>query len=180
MDLEQRVAKLEQEVETLQGEIASTLMAIRETLPEKPAITSRWQKKAWVLALINILMAIALFTNIYLYLPGTLPFAIEPTLLFGLRAFWIALAFIWLLLQMYPLALLLEQEDRQWQGVVWRSASAFVRARPGLIVMLTMFVLVVGVVNTILPVAWILVALALLIALVSLGFRDALERSRQR
>ena len=122
MELEPRVEKLEREVETLRSDIEGTLIAIRESLPEKPTVASRWQKKAWVMALINILMAVALFTNVYLYLPGTLPFAIEPTLLFWLRAFWVALAFIWLLLQMYPLALLLEQEDQQWQGVVWRSA----------------------------------------------------------
>jgi len=180
MELEQRVAKLEREVETLQHEIQGTLIAIRESLPEKPVAAARWQKKAWVLALVNILMAVALFTNIYLFLPGMLPFAIEPTLLFWLRAFWVALAFIWLLLQMYPLALLLEQEDRQWQGVVWRSAGAFVRARPGFIVVLTMVVLIVGVVNTIIPVAWILVALSLLVALVSIGLRDLLERFRQQ
>lgn len=180
MDLEQRVEKLEHEVETLRSEIKDTLIAIRETLPEKPVAVSRWQKKAWVLALINMLMAVTLFTNIYLYLPGTLPFAIDPTLLFWLRGLWIALAFIWLLLQMYPLALLLEQEDQQRQGIVWRSALGFVRARPGFVVVLTLVVLIVGIINTVVPVAWILVALALLVALISLGIHDVLERFWQQ
>ena len=181
MDTEQRIEKLEREVEMLRSKIEGTLLAIRESLPDKPTFAAaRWQKKAWVLALINTLMAVALFTNIYLFLPGNLPFALDPALLFWLRAFWVALAFIWLLLQMYPLALLLEQEDQQWQGVVWHSASAFMRARPGIIVVLTMVVLIVGIVNTIVPVAWIIVALSLLVAVGSMALRDMLDLFRDR
>jgi hypothetical protein len=180
MDTQQRIEKLEREVEMLRSEIEGTLLAIRESLPDKPASASaRWQKKAWVLALINVLMAVALFANIYLFLPGNLPFSIDASLLFWLRAFWVALAFIWLLLQMYPLALLLEEEDQQRQGVVWHSATAFVRARPGLIVVLTLVVLIVGIVNTVLPVAWIIVALSLLVAVGSLAVRDMLELFRE-
>lgn len=181
MDVEQRIEKLEREVETLRAEIEGTLLAIREDLPDKPTLaTARWQTKAWVLAFINILMAVALFANIYLFLPGTLPFAMDSNFLFWLRAFWVALAFIWLLLQMYPLALLLEQEDQQWQGVVWHSATAFVRARPGFVVVLTMIVLIVGIVNTFLPVAWIIVALSLLVAVGSIALRDMVELFRER
>jgi hypothetical protein len=181
MDTQQRIEKLEREVEMLRSEIQGTLLAIRENLPDKSTSAAvRWQKRAWILALINILMAIALFANIYLFLPNNPPFAIDPTLLFLLRAFWVALAFIWLLLQMYPLALLLEQEDQQWQGVVWHSASAFVRAQPGIIVVLTMIVLVVGIVNTIVPVAWIIVALSLLVAVGSMALRDMLDLFRDR
>jgi hypothetical protein len=181
MNVEQRIAKLEREVETLRSEIEGTLLAIRESLPDKPAsAAARWQKKAWALALINILMAVALFANIYLFLPGNLPFSIDPNLLFWLRAFWVALAFIWLLLQMYPLALLLEQEEQQPQGVAWHSASAFVRARPGLIVALTLVVLVVGIINTVLPVTWIIIALSLLVAIGSIALRDVVELFRER
>ena len=181
MNTEQRIERLEREVQTLRSEIQGTLVAIQQSLPDKPAAAAtRWQKKAWVLALVKVLMAVALFANIYLFLPGNPPFTIDPDLLFGLRAFWIALAFIWLLLQMYPLALLLEQEDQQHQGVVWHSATAFVRARPGLIIALTLIVLVIGIVNTVLPVAWIIVALSLLIAVGSVALRDMVELFRER
>jgi hypothetical protein len=180
MELEQRVEELELEMKALKLDIQKTLIEIRDALPEKPSAPARWQKKAWVLALINMLLAVVLFTNMYLYLPGTMPFEINPTLTAWLRALWLAIAFIWLLLQMYPLALLLEQEDSQWQGVVWRNTTAFIRARPGSMVVLTLAVLVVAIINTAIPAAWLIVALTLLIAIGSIAMRSLLELFRER
>jgi hypothetical protein len=177
MDLEQRVDELELEVKALKFEIQKTLVEIRDALPERPP-ASRWQKKAWVLALINLLLAIVLFTNIYLYLPGTMPLKISASLTGWLRALWLAIAFVWLLLQMYPLALLLEEEDPQWQGVVWRNMGSFARARPGLIVVITLAILVVAIVNAAIPAAWLIVAAALLIAIGSIAWRNVLELYR--
>ncbi|OGO35339.1 MAG: hypothetical protein A2Z03_00130 [Chloroflexi bacterium RBG_16_56_8] len=180
MELEKRIEILEQEVKTLKSEIQQTLLEIRETLPQKPAATARWEKRAWILALLNILIAVALFTNIYFYLPGAFPFALDPTVVAWFRALWIALAFIWLLLQMYPLALLLEQEDRAWQGVVWRNASQFFRTRPTTIIFLTVGVLIVALVNTVVPAMWLVVALALLVAIGSIGVRSLIDIYREQ
>lgn len=72
--MEQKIIALEREIKTLKGEIQTTLVAIQKTLPEKSMTTARWQRKAWVLALVNMVIAVVLFSNVYLYLPGSLPF----------------------------------------------------------------------------------------------------------
>jgi hypothetical protein len=179
MDTDQRVEVLEQELKRLKSEIQVTLAAIQQNLPEPAPPPARWHKRAWSLALLNMLLAVALFTNIYFYLPGAAPFDIDPTLAGWLRAFWIAMAFIWLLLQLYPLALLLEQEDRQPQGVVWRNITSLVRTRPSFIVLLTLAVLIVSIINLVVPVVWLIVALILLIGVggVALGQLFALRRA---
>ena len=67
MELEQRIETLESEVEILKGEIRRTLLDVQKSLPERPASPSRWRKRAWGLALLNLLLAIVLFTNIRFY-----------------------------------------------------------------------------------------------------------------
>jgi len=179
MEMEQRIEELERQVEALKNEIQGTLLEIRATLPAKPAPHTQWQRKAWVLALLNILLAVTLFTNIYLYVPLNTPFALNPFWSSWLRALWIAVAFIWLLLQLYPLALLLEQEDQQWQGVVWRNATHYFSAHPGLMVGLTLAVLVVALVNAVFPVMWFVVGLALLAAVAGAAARQTMELYRE-
>ncbi|MBI5029682.1 MAG: hypothetical protein HZB51_04090 [Chloroflexi bacterium] len=180
MEQEKRIQALEEEVKNLKLEIGRTLLEIQKTLPEKPNAPMRWEKKAWVLALLNLLLAVVLFTNIYIYIPGNPLSEINPTLTGWLRALWVALAFIWLLLQMYPLALLLEQEDRQWRGVVWRNALGFFRDRPGLLVLATLVVLVIALIDTIMPVVWVMLALVLLIVVVSVAAQNMLIALRNR
>jgi hypothetical protein len=180
MELEQRIETLELEVKTLKDEIHGTLVEIQATLPEKPVNPARWQKRAWVLALLNMLVAVTLFTNIFWYLPDSAPFAINPAWVPWLRASWITIAFVWLLLQMYPLALLLEQDDRQWQGVVWRNAIGFFGAHPGLSLGLTAAVLGVALVNAMFPEVWFVVGLALLIAAIIMVIYRLLELYREQ
>lgn len=184
MESEHRLAALEAEVKALKHEIHLTLVAIQTSLPDKPAAPSRWQKKAWVLALLNMLMAITLFSTAHFFLPQGMPSQLDATLTGWLRAFWLAMAFVWLLLQLYPLALLLEQEDSQWQGVMWRNATALFRARPSLIVELTFVLLVVAIVNVLIPAAWLIVSLIMLagvigLALQSLSRRQQAQEERQ-
>jgi hypothetical protein len=178
MELDKRIEALELEVNTLKLDIQQTLRDIQQTLPEKPAPVSRWQRKAWVLALLNMLLAMALFTNLYLYFPNDSPFNLSPVLAAWLRAFWIALAFIWLMLQLYPLALLLEQEDQQWQGVVWRNARAYLKARPGTLVIITLGVLLISLINSVFPAIWIVVTLAMLAATAGLLVQTVLKLLR--
>ncbi len=183
MDQEERLAALEREVRLLKEEIQQTLVDIQQTLPDRPAAPNRWQKKAWVLALLNILLAVALFTNIYLYLPENSPFVLNPTLATWLRAFWIAMAFMWLILQLYPLALLLEQDDRQWQGIVWRNVGSYLRAKPGTIVLMTGVVLLVAIIESIFPAIWLMLAFVLLIVVAGLavqGFVNAIRAQAHR
>jgi hypothetical protein len=180
MELDERVGQLELEMKALKVDIQKTLVEIRDALPERQTTSTRWQKKAWVLALVNMMLAVVLFTNMYLYLPGNMPIELNPALTAWLRALWLAIAFIWLLLQLYPLALLLEQEDPEWQGVLWRNTNAFVRARPGFLVALTLAVLVIAVVNEALPAAWLLVDLALLLVIGGIAGRNLIELVRRQ
>ena len=108
-----------------------------------------------MLALLNMLVAMTLFTNIRW-------FATDSALHDGtpsepwLRATWVALVFVWLILQMYPLALLLAQEDARPREVAWRNAAALFRSNPGLIASLTMLVIAVSVVSMLFPSLWLL------------------------
>jgi hypothetical protein len=178
MDTEQRIEALEQEVKIFKNEIQETLADIQQNLPEPAAPPVRWQKKAWSLAILNMLLAVALFTNVYFYIPGNAPFDMNATLAAWLRAFWIVMAFMWLLLQMYPLALLLEQEDGQWQGVARRNVMAFLRAHPSFIVVVTLAVLIVSVINLVLPVTWLIIAAIVLVGVASIALWHMVELHR--
>ncbi len=175
MEVEQRIEALEEEVRTLKLDISRTLVEIRDNLPEQSAPAAKWEKKAWLLALVNILLAIVLFTNVAFFTSDGAVFGLNPTMSALIRGLWVALAFIWLLLQMYPLALLLGQEDQQWKGVVWRNALAFLRGRPSFWMLLTLIVLVVAIVDTAVPATWLIIAIALLVAVASFALRNMLE-----
>lgn len=181
MELEDRVDKLEREMEVLKTEVQRTLLAVQESLERKSAgpSRSRWQKRAWVLALLNMLIAIILFTNIRFYALGGAPFDMGPTLGSWLRAFWVALAFLWMILQMYPLALLLEQEEQPLHGVALRNAVKLLTANPGYTILLTLLVLIVAVISSFFPVLWFVVILALLVVVYNKAVRHLLEVRRQ-
>jgi hypothetical protein len=181
MDTLDRIGKLEREMQILKDEIAQTLCELQATLPERTNDTRRWQKNAWMLALLNVLMAVVLFANVGLYVPnGMNVLGLNPLVYEWLHALWLAIAFVWLLLQMYPLALLLEQEDVQWQGIVWRNATAFFRSKPSWLLLVTMLILVIAVINTVIPAVWLIIAIVLLAALVSLAVRNAIETHHRR
>jgi hypothetical protein len=182
VELEHRVEQLEHELGILKEAIQGTLLAVQKSLPENPAKPSRWQKRAWGLALLNILLAITLFTNIRFYASGDAPSGISPLLSACGQAFWIALAFVWLLLQMYPLALLLDQENDRSRGVAWRNAAALFRSNPGLTLALTLLVLVLAAVSALFPSLWLVVMIALFIAVCAnaVGYLTRLYRQRER
>jgi hypothetical protein len=139
------------------------LLVVQESLSKKPPSPSRWRRKAWVLALLNLLLAITLFTNIRLYQPVASPG--DGSLLGSwLRAFWVALTFVWLLLQLYPVALLLEQEDERLRAVAWRNAIALFASNPRLTLILTTIVLIIAVVGAVFPELWLSITGALLVA----------------
>lgn len=175
MGAEERIEQLEAEIKSLKTEIRQTLVEIQKTLPEKPVRQPQWNRSAWVLALINLLMAAVLLVNTQLFGPVTEALALPPVVVTWLHALWLAIAFVWLLLQLYPLALLLTEEEREWRQVSWRNAMNVMRARPGLMMFLTVLVLVTVLINTFLPAAWILVTGALLFAVAGLALRSMLE-----
>ena len=166
MELEHRVEMLEREMELLKKEIQATLLNVQKSLAEEPVnkLSSpvRWRKRAWVLALLNVLVAITLFTNIRFYASDT-PAGASSLLEPWLRAFWVVLMFVWLTLQLYPLALLLERENKRSREAAWRNVGAILFFSPGLTIALTLLVLAVAAISMLIPSLW-LVAMAVLFA----------------
>jgi len=76
--------------------------------------------------------------------------------------------------------MLLEQEDRQWQGIVWRNATGYFNAHPGLILGLTLAVLGVALVNSVFPALWFVVGLVLLIIVGAMAAQRLLELYREK
>ncbi len=120
----------------------------------------RYFWKAWGLALLNILVAVVVLTNFWFYAPGNAPFEINPTVILWIRAFFVAAAFLWLVVQMYPMALLLEQEDQRLRMALRNGAVLFI-ANPGFTIVLALLLLVVAVISTFFPVLWFLITLVL-------------------
>jgi hypothetical protein len=56
---------------------------------------------------------------------------------------------------MYPLALLLGQEEEQLQDVAWRNAAALFTSNPGLALALGMVVLLLSIVSVLFPSLWL-------------------------
>ncbi|MDY7076910.1 MAG: hypothetical protein SXV54_08290 [Chloroflexota bacterium] len=181
MEPEQRIEILEREVETLKGDIREVLLEVQASLSDKPArygSSQRWQKRAWGLALLNLLLAIVLFTNIHLY---TLDTSLESDSLLNtwLQAFWVALAFVWLILQMYPLALLLDEENDQSCGAAWHNTITLFKSNPMLTLVLTASVLIVAIVSALFPSLWFVVV-AVLFAVVCVNAAGHLRGSRKQ
>jgi hypothetical protein len=160
MELENRVEALERETATLKTEIRQTLLNVQANLVDRQAARSQWQRRAWVLSMLNLLLAIALFANIRFYASGNLP-AGDPLLGAWLRALWLALAFLWLLLQMYPLALLLSQGDTASREAAWHNTAKLFVSKPGLTLALTLVVVALSIVSALFPSLWLVVLVAL-------------------
>jgi hypothetical protein len=175
MELETRVAELEKQMRELNAEIRQTLIEIEKSLPEKAPLPRNWNRAAWALALVNLLIAAVLLGNASLIAPLQEKFALDPVVWTWLHALWLVIAFVWMLLQLYPLGLLLTQEEREWKQVSWRNAVKVVRARPGLLMLLTLLVLASAVINMFMPAAWLIVTLVLLVGIAGLALRSVLD-----
>lgn len=175
MEMEERIQKLEAQVKELQTDIHATLTEISKSLPEKPAHKTNWNRSAWVLALVNLLLAVVLLGNAYLFAPLQEAFQLSPVALTWMRALWLVIALVWLLLQLYPLALLLAEEESDWRHVKWSNALKLVRARPGLLLAVTVLLLLSALINMFMPAAWLLVTLVLLVVIAGLALRSLLD-----
>ncbi len=156
MEMEHRVERLEHDVDILKEDIEQTLLDVRDNLSEKLARPLQWQKRAWGLASLNVLLALTLFTNVRFYTAST-PAGVSLILAPWVRVLWMGMAFFWLILQMYPLALLLEQEEKQVREAAWRNAIKIFASNPGLTLALALAVLGVAVVSMLFPSLWFVV-----------------------
>ncbi len=165
MSLEQRVETLEREMAVLKGAIQQTLLEVQEELVQEVAPSpapSRWRRRAWLLALLNTLLAITLFANARLIQQA--PRQIEGPAVPWLQAFWTALTFVWLLLQLYPVALLLEEEEGRARDIAWRNGLKAFKSNPGLTLIITLVVLAGAAFSALFPPIWFVVVAVLFAA----------------
>ncbi len=139
----------------------------------------RYFWKAWGLALLNILVITIAITNLRFYTPGNAPFEIHPTLSLWIRALWMAVAFLWLTLQMYPLALLLEQEDQRLRVALRNTVVIFI-ANPGFTLVLAVLLWAVAVISTLLSPLWFFLTPALLAVVCNKAVQHLLKPYRQQ
>jgi len=139
----------------------------------------RYFWKAWGLALLNILVTTIVLTSIRFYTPGNAPFEINPTLSLWIRAFWVVVALLWMVFQMYPLALLLEQEDQRLRTAL-RNAAALLIANPGFTLLLAVLLLITAVISTVFPALWFLVTVALFAVVCNKAVRHLLQPYREQ
>jgi hypothetical protein len=76
--------------------------------------------------------------------------------------------------------LLFEEDDQKWQGVLWRNAAAFLRVPASFWVVLTLVFLLVGIIDSFIPAAWLIVTLALLITVFVVAMRIIVGSYRAR
>jgi uncharacterized protein YacL len=179
MELERRVKQLERDMTILKGEIEQTLLDVRDNLSEKPFDPSQWHKRAWTVAMLNVLLALTLFTNIR-FCTLLHPLNINPILVPWMRAFWAILAFFWLILQMYPLALLWDQEEKRTREAAWRNALKLFASNPGLTFALALAILAVAIISMLFPLLWFVIMVVLLVVVCANGISYWLRPQRRR
>lgn len=103
---------------------------------QSPSVTDWWQAtrryfgQAWLLALINLLLAVLFWTNFWFYSQVGTPLASS------LRWVFLPLTMIWLIIQFYAVSFLLEQE-RKHVGIALRNGFYLMMAAP-------LFTLIIG------------------------------------
>lgn len=138
----------------------------------------RYFLKAWGLALLNILVIVIVFTNVRFYTPEIAPFEIGDTLSMWVRGFFLAMGFLWLIVQLYPMATLLEQEDQRLRVALRNSAVLFI-TNPGFSIVLALLLLLVTIVSTFLVIPWV-AALALFAVVCNKAVLHLLKPHRER
>ncbi|MBU0702628.1 MAG: DUF624 domain-containing protein [Chloroflexi bacterium] len=139
----------------------------------------RYFWKAWGLALLHVLVIIILLTNIWFYGQEDTPFKISATVRVWIQAFFVVAGALWMLYQMYPLAMLLEQEDQRLRMTLRNAAIVFI-ANPTFSIVLGLLLLVVTAVSVLLPMLWFLITLALFAVVCNKAVLHLLKPHRER
>jgi hypothetical protein len=139
----------------------------------------RYFLKAWGLALLNVLVVAITFTNVRFYTPEVAPFEISGTLSTWIGGFFTAVTFLWLVIQIYLMAALLEQEDQRLRVALRNSAVLFV-TNPGFTIVLALLLALVAVISTVLTIPWVLITLAIFAVVCNKAVLHLLEPHRER
>jgi uncharacterized membrane protein YesL len=103
----------------------------------------------------------------------------SPTLSFWIQALFLGVAFAWLIIQVYPMALLLEQEDQRLR-VALRNAAALFVTNLGFTVVLGLLLLIVAAISMLFPPLWLLITVALFGVVCNKAVLHLLEAYRAR
>jgi uncharacterized membrane protein YesL len=139
----------------------------------------RYFGKAWALAGINILVIATLALNIWFYQAGRPPLNLNNTWSLMIQAFWTSLLVIWVFLQLYPMALLIEQEDQRIR-LALRNALILLATNPGFSLFFGIIMLLVLAVSVVIPALLALISLAIVGVACNKAVRHLLEPFRQR
>lgn len=121
----------------------------------------RYFLRSWGLALIDTLAIVIVLANIWFYAPAVSPFNISQTASVWIRGFFVVVGFIWWCYQLYPMAVLLEQEEpRIWWAL--RNSAILLIANPGFSIVLGVLSLAVIVLSLRFPPLLLLLTLSLL------------------
>ena len=180
MALEDRITALERDNQLLKNIVHESLAALQEFLePEGPSpIVTRWQRRAWVVALLNVALAVTLFVNVRFFTLEGLPPTLTPKMMLWLRALWVVLAFIWLALQLYPLGLLLENQETPPRSLALRSAIRILTSSPAMTLSVTGCILLITLLSILWPVGWIWLMAGIMVGITYVSIRSAASHGR--
>lgn len=139
----------------------------------------RYFLKSWGLALINILVLGIILTNIWFYEPVNNPLNISEKIAPWIQGLFISVGLFWLIYQMYPLAMLLEQTDQRLR-VALRNSFILIVANPLFTLVLAVFLLIIIALSTYLVVLWILITWALIAVVINKAVKHMLKPYRER
>ena len=139
----------------------------------------RYFFKAWGLALLNILVIATAIFNIRFYTPGIAPFDISDTASTWIGGAFTAVALLWTMLQLYPMAVLLEQEDQRLRVALRNSAILFI-GNPGFSIVLLVLLLLIAAISTFFAAPWALITLAIFSVVCNKAVLHLLEPHRER
>jgi hypothetical protein len=139
----------------------------------------RYFWKAWGLALFNISVLVIALANFWFYSPGIAPLKISQETSMWIRTLILGMVVLWLIYQMYPMAMLLEQEDPRLRLALRNSALLFL-VNPGFTLVLALLLLVVSAISTVLQLPWFLFTLSLIAVVCNKAVRHLLEPYRER
>ena len=135
--------------------------------------------KSWGLALVNIFVGLLLYSNFRFYNPETIPFDVNPLVILWVRDLFLVIGLLWIVAQMYPLALLIEQEDQRLR-VAFRNMAVLAITSPGFTIVLALLLLVFIVVSTAIPMLWFLVSVSLIAVVCNKAVVHLLEPFREK
>ena len=139
----------------------------------------RYFWKSWVFALINIVVGLLFYINFNFYAPETPPFNLSATVSLWVRTFFVFVGALWVLLQMYLFAMLLEQDEQRIK-LAFRNSAILMFANPGFSLLLGIIILVLAAVSILLPALWAMVTMSLVAVICNMAVQHLLTPYREK